>query len=83
MSGASSVKVVLVPVPEIGAPPGLTVTVHVPDDGKPSKTILPVATSQSGCVINPIIGASGVRGWVLITISADGTDEHSEASVTI
>ena len=38
--------VVLVPVPEVVAPPGVLVTVHVPVSGKPLNTTLPVATVQ-------------------------------------
>ena len=40
--------VVLVPGPVVVVPPGVLVNVHVPDEGKPLKTTLPVATAQVG-----------------------------------
>ena len=40
--------VVLAPVPEVVVPPGVLVNVHVPVDGKPFKTTLPVAIVQVG-----------------------------------
>ena len=39
---------VLVPVPEAVIPAGVLVTVHIPVEGKPFKTRLPVATVQVG-----------------------------------
>jgi hypothetical protein len=51
------VTVVLEPLPEI--PPGLTV--HVPE-GKPVRTMLPVATVQVGCVTVPAVGGDGIAG---------------------
>ena len=40
-------------------PPGVLVKVHVPDDGKPLNTTLPVDTLHVGCVIVPTVGAVG------------------------
>jgi hypothetical protein len=51
--------------------------------GKPLRTTLPVATAQVGCVIAPTIGADGVAGCALITTSADNTEVHPAASVTV
>ena len=45
---ASPDIVVLAPVPVVVVPPGALVNVQVPDDGKPSKTTLPVASVQVG-----------------------------------
>ena len=56
--GESPVTVKFVPVPVIF--PGFMT--HVPEDGKPSNTTLPVDTVQVGCVIVPTIGADGVVG---------------------
>jgi hypothetical protein len=39
---------VVVPVPEEVVPPGVLVNVHVPVEGKPFKTTLPVAKVQVG-----------------------------------
>jgi len=65
--------VVLTPVPVIA--PGLIV--HVPVDGRPFKTTLPVvAEHEEGCVIVPITGAVGATGAELIIISDDGCDIH-------
>ena len=44
----SPLMVVLVPVPVVVVPPGVLVNVQVPDEGKPLKTTLPVATAQVG-----------------------------------
>lgn len=50
---------VLVPVPVVFTSPGYLVKVHVPDEGKPLNSTLPVATSHVGCVTVPISGAEG------------------------
>lgn len=47
-------KTVVVPDPVVVAPPGLSVTVHVPEEGKPLNAMLPVARVQVGEVIVPI-----------------------------
>ena len=59
---ASEEIVVLVPVPVVVVPPGERVSVHVPEDGNPESTTLPVATEQVGCVMVPTVGAVGVAG---------------------
>lgn len=45
---ASDEIVELVPVPVVVAPPGERVSVHVPEDGNPESTTLPVATEHVG-----------------------------------
>ena len=45
---ASPDIVKLVPVPVLVVPPGVLVNVQVPDDGKPLKSTLPVASAQVG-----------------------------------
>ena len=40
--------VVLVPVPVVVVPPGVRVNVHVPEEGKPLKTTLPVRIVHVG-----------------------------------
>ena len=65
--------VVLVPVPVIA--PGLIV--HVPVDGRPFNTTLPVvAEHEEGWVIVTAIGAVGAAGAGLIITSADACDIH-------
>ena len=46
--GLSPVIVVELPVPEYVVPPGVRTIVHVPVEGNPPNTILPVATVQVG-----------------------------------
>ena len=41
-------KVVVVPVPEVVAPPGDAVIVQVPEEGRPLSATLPVVTEQVG-----------------------------------
>ena len=71
-------RVAVVPVPVIA--PGLIV--HDPA-GSPFKTTLPVDTEQVGWVMEPMVGADGAPGVVLITTSADRAELHPEASVTV
>ena len=73
----------LVPVPVVVVPPGVTVSVHVPVDGRPLNATLPVETVQIGCVIVPTIGAVGVDGWALTTTLADDAEIHPDELVTV
>ena len=66
--------VVVVPVPDVVTLPGILVTVHVPDDGKPLKATLPVANTHVGCVIVPATGALGVAGCAFTVTLADAPD---------
>jgi hypothetical protein len=75
--------VVLTPVPVDTTAPGLRVNVHVPVDGKPLSTTLPVATVQVGCVIAPTTGGVGVPEEALITTFAEATDVQPPAFVTV
>jgi len=54
--------VVLVPVPVILMVPGYLMSVHVPVEGKPARTTLPVAKAHVGAVMVPIEGAGGIEG---------------------
>jgi hypothetical protein len=80
---ARPVIVVLVPEPVVVVPPGVLVSVHVPEAGKPLNTTLPVGTAHVGCVIVPTVGAAGVAGWVLITIFPVDGEVHPDALVTV
>ena len=73
----------VIPVPVVVIPSGERVIVQVPVDGKPFKSVLPVAIVQVGCVIVPIVGAVGVVGWTLITTFADAAEVQPEAFVTV
>ena len=74
---------VLVPVPVVVVPPGVRVNVHVPLEGKPLSTTLPVARAQVGWVMVPATGADGVTGCVLITTFDDEVDIQPSAFVTV
>jgi len=70
--------VILLPVPVIA--PGLITQFPA---GKPERIILPVATSQVGCITWLIIGAGGGPGCAIITTLADTEDMHPAAFVTV
>ena len=59
-------NVVLEPVPVV-VTPSFLVNVHVPDDGNPFNTTLPLANAQVGCVIVPTTGAGGT----IFTVKAE------------
>ena len=82
MPAARPEIVVLIPVPFVVTPPGLRVNVHVPLEGNPFNTTLPVAT-QVGWVMVPATGAAGVRGCAFITMSADEADKQPDELVTV
>ena len=72
--------VVLVPLPVI--PPGLIV--HVPTDGRPFNTTLPVgAEHEEGWVIVPTTGDVGADGAKCMITLADGRDIHPAALATL
>jgi hypothetical protein len=56
--------------------------VHVPDEGRPFNTTLPVVTMQVGCVMVPTDGAEGVTGAAFI-VTGDAPEVHPAASVTV
>lgn len=72
-----------VPVPFIVLPSFTLVSVHVPTDGSPFNTTLPVGVAQSGCVIVPTAGADGVAGCGFMIAFADDTETQPEALVTV
>lgn len=75
--------VVPVPVPVVIVLPGVLVMVHVPDEGNPFRTTLPVAKLQVGWVTVPTVGAVGIDGCKLMTILGDAGDMQPEAFVTM
>ena len=74
---------VVVPVPVEVTAPGLLVRVHVPEEGSPLRTTLPVGTAQVGWVLVPTIGAVGAEGIALITTLPLAGETHNVASVTV
>lgn len=64
-------------------PPGVLVNTHVPVDGKPVITTLPVDTAHDGWVIAPTEGAAGTGGGELMTILFVEADVHPSALVTV
>ena len=83
MPAARPEIVVLIPVPFVVTAPGLRVNVHVPLEGNPFNTTLPVATAQVGWVMVPITGAAGVAGCVFIATSPEAADIQPEELVTV
>jgi hypothetical protein len=81
--GARPLIVVLIPVPVVATAPGDRVMVHVPVAGSPFNTMLPVATTQVGCVMVPVTGAIGIPPAGRITTLADVTEIHPPALVTV
>ena len=75
--------VVLVPVPVVVTAPGVLASVHVPDEGNPFRTTLPVAAEQVGWVIVPTVGAVGVNGLAFTTALAEEAEVHPEEFVTV
>jgi hypothetical protein len=75
--------VVVVPVPVVVIPPGLRVSVQVPEEGKPLNTTLPVASVHVGWVIVPTTGAVGVGGCISMTTLEDGDEMQFAAFVTV
>ena len=75
--------VVLVPVPVVVVPPGVLVSVQVPDAGRPLNTTLPVASAQVGWVIVPTTGAEGAAGAASITTLPEEGETHPDALVTV
>ena len=82
MPAARPVIVVLIPLPVFVTSPGLRVSVHVPLEGKPFNTTLPVAT-QVGWVMMTTAGGAGVRGCAFITTSEDEADIQPDELVTV
>ena len=80
--GAIPEIVHVVRFPAVVVPPGLIVTVQLPE-GKPLNGTLPVAEAQLGCTIVPTTGAEGEEGGEGITTSFDNVmDTHPDALVT-
>jgi hypothetical protein len=73
----------LVPVPVVDTVPGYLINVHVPVDGKPARTTLPVANIHVGGAMVPTSGAVGIDGWVFITTSPDADETHPVEFVTV
>jgi len=75
--------VVLVPVPVVTTVPGYRINVHIPADGRPLKTTLPVGIVHVGGVIIPTAGGAGNDGCGFITTFPDWEEMHPFALVTI
>jgi hypothetical protein len=58
--------VVFVPFPLVTTEPGVRVSVHVPVEGNPFSTTLPVPTVQVRWVIVPTVGAEGIAFTVRV-----------------
>lgn len=72
-----------VPVPVTDTPPGVRVRVHVPVEGNPVSTTLPVVTACVGWVIVPIAGAAGTNGCGEMVTPAGIPDVQPDELVTV
>jgi hypothetical protein len=82
--GAKPANVVAAPLPVVVAPPGLAVTVHDPEGGKPVKSTLPVPTKHVGWVTAPNTGAAGVTGCAFIVAEvAEAIEVQPSLFVTV
>ena len=72
----------VVPVPWLVNWSGYLISVHVPGEGNPDSTTLPVATWKVGWVIVPTTGALGIGGWAFITALPETGEVHCSALVT-
>lgn len=79
----SPVIVLPVPAPVRVTPPGFLVRVHVPVDGNPLRTTVPVALLQSGWVIVPTTGVEGIGGCGFITTPDDVEEIHPAEFFTV
>jgi hypothetical protein len=64
-------------------PPGVAVTVQVPDAGSPLKATLPVAVVQVGWMMAPTTGADGLSGDALMVALSDEAEVQPAALVTV
>lgn len=62
-----------VPVPLVIMSPGLRINVHVPAEGNPLSTTLPVGTAQVRLVIVPIAGGVGMEFTVRVYVPTPET----------
>ena len=81
MFAANPLKVAVVVLPVMVAPPGLAVTVQLLA-GRLLSATLPVDTAQVGWVIVPMVGGGEVVGCVFTTALPDEADTQPEALVT-
>ena len=75
--------VMLVPEPEVVTPPGVLVSVQLPEAGNPLNNTLPLETPHVGWVISPTIGAAGVAGAEFISTEAEASEVQTSALVTV
>jgi hypothetical protein len=75
--------VVVALVPVVTTLSGLRVNVHVPVEGKPLNTTLPVNKIQVGCVIVPTEGAVGAPVTVFMVILVVAEEIQPAAFITV
>jgi hypothetical protein len=81
--GAIPNNVTAVPNPVEVTPPGFLVRLQEPDDDKPLKFTLPVATAQVGCVMLPTRGADGTGLAAMVALVPDDTHPAVFLAVTV
>ena len=57
---AKPVTVYVSPLPFVVLPPGFLVSIQLPEEGRPLRSMLPVASEHVGCVVAAITGADGL-----------------------
>lgn len=72
-----------IPVPVVEMLPGALVSVHVPDEGRPFRVIVPVDTVHDGWIIFPATGAAGVTGCSLMVTPVDAAEIQPDSFVTV
>ena len=69
MFGAKPLNVPVVPVPVMVDPPGVAVTVQVPEAGRSLKATLPVEVEHVGWVMVPTVGVVGAPGSLKVAFT--------------
>ena len=69
MFGAKPLNVPVVPVPVMVEPPGVAVTVQVPEAGRSLKATLPVEVEHVGWVMVPTVGVVGAPGSLKVAFT--------------
>ena len=83
MFADNPLKVASVPVPLIVLEPTDSVTVQVPEFGKPVSATEPVDTEQVGWVIVPMPGWVGVEGCAPMTAPTEDAEVQPPELVTV
>lgn len=73
----------MLPDPVVTTSPGERVTLHVPVEGSPESSTVPVGELHDGWVTVPGTGGEGITGGSLITTLSEGAEVHPDKLVTV